>query len=119
MEKDSEITRERQAEQSGPSYAAAGNQSILEMVQRAEKKSGVPMADVGVHLNSSRPAQVQALAYTQGNHIFVAPGKEHVIPHELGHVVQQKKGRVRATGSIKGMPLNDDPALEAEADKFR
>ena len=119
MEKDSENTKERLAGQSDLPYAAAGNQNILRMIQSAEKRSGVPMADVAVHLNSSRPAQVQALAYTQGNQIYVAPGKEHVIPHELGHVLQQKAGRVRATGSIKGMPLNDDPALEAEADKFR
>lgn len=88
------------------------------LLQRAEKKAGMSLQDVRVHYNSKKPAGVQALAYTQGNHIYVAPGQERHLSHELGHVVQQKEGRVRATGWINGQPFNNDAALEREADNF-
>ncbi len=40
-----------------------------------ENLSGMAMDDVRVHYNSSKPAEVQALAYTQGIDIHVAPGQ--------------------------------------------
>ncbi|HYE52572.1 MAG TPA: hypothetical protein VEB20_23455, partial [Azospirillaceae bacterium] len=40
------------------------------------------------------------------------------LPHEAWHVVQQMQGRVPVTGRIGAVPLNDDPALEAEADRM-
>ncbi len=83
-----------------------------------ESLSGLSLDDVWVHYNSSKPAQLQALAYTQGSEIHVAPGQEHHIPHEAWHVVQQKQGRVKPTGSISGMALNDNWALEGEADRM-
>lgn len=39
-----------------------------------EELSGFAMDDVRVHYNSDKPATVQALAYTQGTDIHVAPG---------------------------------------------
>ncbi|HCC51392.1 MAG TPA: hypothetical protein DEQ30_04490, partial [Porphyromonadaceae bacterium] len=59
-----------------------------------ENLSGYSMDDVRVHYNSGKPAQLQALAYTQGTDIHVAPGQEKHLPHEAWHVVQQKQGRV-------------------------
>jgi hypothetical protein len=47
-----------------------------------EKLSGMAMDDVRVHYNSSKPAQMQALAYTQGTDIHVGPGQERHLPHE-------------------------------------
>ena len=81
-----------------------------------ENLSGFSMDDVRVHYNSSKPATVQALAYTQGTDIHVAPGQEKHLPHEAWHVVQQKAGRVSPTTNINGMPVNDNAALEHEAD---
>ncbi len=81
-----------------------------------ESFSGISMDDVKVHYNSPQPAKVQALAYTQGSEIHVAPGQEKHLPHEAWHAVQQKQGRVRATGQVAGVALNDDPGLEREAD---
>lgn len=81
-----------------------------------ESLSGMAMDDVRVHYNSSQPAQVQALAYTQGSHIHIAPGQEHHLPHEAWHVVQQAQGRVQPTLRFGGMPINDSQALEHEAD---
>jgi len=82
-----------------------------------ERLSGVSMDDVTVHYNSAKPAQLQALAYTQGSDIHVGPGQEKHLPHEAWHVVQQKHGRVRPTGQVQGVALNDQEVLEKEADR--
>lgn len=81
-----------------------------------ESLSGYSMDDVRVHYNSDKPATVQALAYTQGTDIHVAPGQEHTLPHEAWHVAQQMAGRVSPTTNINGMPVNDNAGLEHEAD---
>lgn len=81
-----------------------------------ENLSGFSMDDVRVHYNSDKPATVQALAYTQGTDIHVAPGQEQHLPHEAWHVAQQMAGRVEPTTEVGGMPVNDNAALEHEAD---
>ena len=58
----------------------------------------------------------RSLAYTQGNDIHVAPGQEKHLAHEAWHVVQQREGRVAPTFQAKGVGINDDAALEHEAD---
>jgi hypothetical protein len=100
-------------------------------IQRQENKTGLPdqlktgmesisglsLSDVKVHRNSDKPAQLQAHAYAQGTDIHLGPGQEKHLPHELGHVVQQKEGRVKPTVQLKGnVNVNDNPGLEKEAD---
>ena len=82
-----------------------------------EYLSGMDLSDVKVHYNSDKPAQLQALAYAQGNDIHLGPGEERHLPHEAWHVVQQRQGRVQATRQLQaGVPVNDDQGLEREAD---
>ncbi|WP_452223636.1 eCIS core domain-containing protein [Lacinutrix chionoecetis] len=81
-----------------------------------EALSGHTMDDVKVHYNSSKPAKVQAHAYAQGNEIHLASGQEKHLPHEAWHVAQQKQGRVQPTTTVAGMAVNDNVALEKEAD---
>ncbi|MDW5549457.1 DUF4157 domain-containing protein [Methanosarcina sp.] len=82
-----------------------------------ESLSGIDMSDVRVHYNSDKPAEVGALAYTQGINIHIAPGQERHLPHEAWHVVQQAQGRVKPTKQMrKGIAVNDDKELEREAD---
>lgn len=81
-----------------------------------ENLSGYSMDNVRVHYNSPRPARLQALAYAKGEDIFVAPGQEKHLPHEAWHIVQQKQGRAVPTGRVNGVSINDNPALEHEAD---
>jgi len=81
-----------------------------------ESLSGMDMSSVRVHANSDRPAQLNALAYAQGNDIHVAPGQEQHLPHEAWHVVQQRQGRVQATTQLQGVGVNEDASLESEAD---
>ncbi|MCH5251105.1 MAG: DUF4157 domain-containing protein [Lachnospiraceae bacterium] len=87
--------------------------------ERMEKSTGLPLDDVQVHYNSSLPAKLDALAYTQGNHVEIGPGQERHLPHELGHVIQQKLGLVRANAMhSSGVPLNTDTGLEHQADEI-
>lgn len=83
-----------------------------------ESLSGIDMSDLRVHANSHKPAQINAVAYTQGNQIHLGPGQERHLPHEAWHAVQQKQGRVRATMQAKGVSINDDSKLEQEADEL-
>ncbi len=80
------------------------------MKSRFENLSGLSFDDVRVHYNSGEQAQLQALAYTQENQVYVGPG------HELGHVVQQKRGIVNPTTSLNGINVNDNEKLEEKAD---
>lgn len=92
--------------------------------QRMENAFGTDFSAVRVHAESSRAPEVGALAYTQGTDIHFAPGQfkpettagQQLLGHELTHVVQQAEGRVQPTTEIGGMPVNDAPALEHEAD---
>jgi hypothetical protein len=81
-----------------------------------ERLSRVSLDDVRIHYNSASPAAMGARAYAQGGDIHVGPGEEAHLPHEAWHVVQQKQGRVKPTLMLKGVAVNDETALEAEAD---
>jgi hypothetical protein len=85
-----------------------------------ENLSGISLDDVNVHYNSEKPADLQALAYAQGTDIHLAPGQEEHLPHELGHVVQQKEGDVKPNSELMSqseeIPMNNDAQLEKEAD---
>ena len=73
---------------------------------------------------SSEASNLGAYAFTRGTELFFAPGQydpvsqrgQSLIGHELAHVVQQSEGRVAPTVQAKGMAINDDAGLEAEAD---
>jgi hypothetical protein len=79
--------------------------------------SGVAMSEVRVHYNSSKPSALSAHALAGGRDIHLAPGQEQHLPHEAWHIAQQALGRVQPTGSAPhGLPVNNDPRLEHEAD---
>lgn len=81
-----------------------------------EGLSDFDLSGVRVHKNSSKPARVNALAYTQGREIHMAPGQERHLPHEGWHAVQQLQGRVKPTINTNGVAINADKKLEREAD---
>lgn len=88
------------------------------MKSQFEEGSGFLLDNVRVHYNSMLPQRAGAYAYTQGNQVYLGPGQEKHLGHELGHVIQQKQGMVKPTSMINGMPLNDDADLEREADQM-
>lgn len=81
-----------------------------------EQLSGMDLSGVQVLENSPKPAQLDALAYTQGQEIHLGPGQKKHLPHEGWHAVQQMQGRVEPTVQAKGVSINDDAGLEREAD---
>lgn len=95
-----------------------------DVMQKMEESFGTSFSDVTIHENSSKAKEAGALAYAQGTDLHFAPGQlkpntqggQELIGHELAHVVQQKEGRVKPTSQQNGMDVNDDPALEKEAD---
>ena len=100
--------------------AAVGKPNLtgipLQMKQSFEQSSGLSFDDVRVHYHSALPARLGALAYTQGSHVYLASGQERHLGHELGHVIQQKQGQVRATSELNGVKINTSPVTEREAD---
>ena len=127
------VNNSPKTEQTAQLQAMADKYSALQQqpIQRKENNTGLPdnlktgmenlsgrsLDDVKVHRNSDKPAQLHAHAYAQGTDIHLGPGQEKHLPHELGHVVQQKEGRVKPTKQLKGkVAVNDDAGLEKEAD---
>ncbi len=92
--------------------------------RKMEAAFGTNFSDVRIH-ETPKAQSIGAAAYTQGNHIYFAPGQydpssiggQSLLGHELTHVVQQRAGRVAAPGG-NGVPINADPSLEAEADRL-
>jgi hypothetical protein len=110
------IQRTAGAGSGGPGPQPANQTGLPDKLKAGlESLSGLAMDDVKVHFNSAKPAQLEALAYTQGTNIHLGPGQERHLPHEAWHVVQQKQGRVQPTRQAKGVAINDDRALEQEA----
>jgi len=102
-----------------PGGGGIGNGLPAQLQASMEQLTQTSLSDVKVHYNSAQPAQLQAHAYAQGNQIHLGPGQEKHLPHELGHVVQQKQGRVQPTVQMRaGVNINDDAQLEREADQL-
>lgn len=70
-----------------------------------------------IHYNSPEPRKYGERAFTKNSEIYIAPGEESALPHELGHVYQQETQNIPATGEMKGEKVNTDPKLEKEADQ--
>ena len=109
-----------QKEKKTPEHVSERNQTGIpdQMRKRYEAVSGLSFDDVRVHYHSDKPAQFKALAYTQGNQVYVAPGQERHLGHELGHIIQQKQRRVRGNKRLGNVLLNTENTLEREADVF-
>lgn len=96
----------------------------LDVRTQMQRAFQADFSGVSVHSDSPRASALGALAYAEGESIHMAPGQydpvsqagRELIGHELAHVVQQRAGRVTATRQAKGVAINDDPALEHEAD---
>lgn len=106
--------------QPAPAPVALVNRCGLPDVLRAgvESLSGLDLSQVRVYRDSARPAQLNALAFAQGDEIHLGPGQERHLPHEAWHVVQQRQGRVKATPQRAGAAINDETSLETEADRM-
>jgi hypothetical protein len=93
------------------------------LLAKMEVAFGADFSGVRVHVGP-QASQIGALAFTTGNDLYFAPGQyrpetvrgQQLIGHELAHVIQQRQGRVRGSGS--GLSVVQDRVLEAEADRM-
>lgn len=85
-----------------------------------EQLSGYSLDDVKVHYNSEKPALINAYAYAEGNNIYVGPGQEKHLAHEIWHVIQQKGGKVKGDTQVddSGTLANTENSLENQATKM-
>lgn len=80
-------------------------------------------SEVRIHIGP-QAQRIGALAFTRGHHIFFDEGHyqpytaygRRLLAHELAHVRQQRRGLVRASAVRGDVLINDDVALEREAD---
>ncbi len=91
--------------------------------QKMEAALDADFSDVRVH-EGTEARKIGAIAYTQGSHIHFSPGRydplssigQSLLGHELAHVLQQRKGIVKPNLQMQGQAINNEPALEHEAD---
>ena len=109
-----DVVQMKRADEPNRGKAAVGSPSAI--ISDLGQRSGVDLSDVKIHRNSPAPGAIDALAYARGTDVFLGPGQERHLGHELTHVVQQKQGLVHANDSVSGMLVNTSPALEQAAD---
>jgi len=116
------------ADRALPSVGASGGAALPHALRhRMEQAFDTDFSDVRIHVGGAAGA-IGARAYTRGNDIHLSPRHyqagsregDELVGHELTHVVQQRQGRVAATAQAKGAgaTVNQDHALEAEADQL-
>ena len=86
-----------------------------QMKHAYEQKSKYYLDDVKVHYNSRRPEKLKAYAFTQNNNIYLAPNQSHHLNHEMGHIIQQKQGKVTSGEYQNGYRINNNASLEKDA----
>lgn len=134
MKKAALEAQQQTADEPKEAASSLGNQAMLEMLDsrpalssggtplddamraRYEQRFGMSMEDVRIHRGSCEPSKYGADAFAFGSDIFLETGKENLLLHQMTHVAQQKKGLVRPTEWVDGMPLNTSPELEGAAD---
>ena len=92
---------------------------------RMERVLGHDLSNGRVHEGDNAGA-IDAVAYTQGNAVHFQRGAYNpespkgleLLGHELAHVAQQREGRVAIPSGRGGLPINDQPHLEQEADRL-
>lgn len=110
------INEENVSQDTSRQDVSQGNSNIPKALkEKIEQESGVSLDDVIIHYNSLEPFKFNANAITIKNEIFLAPGQEHCLEEELRHVVQQKQGLVKPTGTENGVPVNTSSSLETAA----
>ena len=95
-----------------------------DVLAEMERLFGADFSDVRVQ-EGPFAEEAQAEALTLGRQLVFAPGRydpesragRELLAHELQHVVQQRQGRVKATGDRDGLATNEDRSLEEEADR--
>lgn len=97
----------------------AKNGTPLSSVEQTnyENRFALPMDDVRVYHNSDVPSKFDAGAITYGTDIYIAPGQDELLSHEMTHVAQQKLGQAKPTDIENQLPISRESSLENNADE--
>jgi hypothetical protein len=117
------------ASNEGLTNSPRGNSLPGKLRGEMEASFGVDFSSVRWHNDAEsarKTSELGALAYTQGEDIYFNKGMfspstmagKHLLGHELTHVVQQRSGRVKPQKQAKGLPINEETALEKEANEM-
>ncbi|RZH69658.1 eCIS core domain-containing protein, partial [Natrinema altunense] len=109
---------------------SSSGRSLDTSIQRAvEDRMGDSLGDVRIHTGPKAAQacdQINARAFTVGNHVAFNAGEydpsspegQHVLAHELAHVRQQTGGAVSMLPQEDlGLEIDPDPQLEREAEE--
>lgn len=86
------------------------------MKQHLENASKIHLDDVHVIYNSDKPAKINASSFSQGENIYIGPGYQTDLQHELIHYIQKRTMPISVTHKHDGMSFNTTPLLEKAAD---
>lgn len=121
-------TKRRRKNKSARTTVRSANHSVRRNVRavnstqlRARRYLSAESAfdDVPIRYDSGIPSRLDAWGYIQGNQVELGSNQERHMAYELGHVVQQKMGTVRANAMhSSGVALNVDAQLEHKADEI-
>ncbi|MFB6183348.1 MAG: DUF4157 domain-containing protein [Haloarculaceae archaeon] len=109
----------------GSSTRAASGRSLAPAVRTPlEGAFGVDFSSVRVHTDDRTASDLNARAYTRGEHVHFAPGEyapetvdgSRLVAHELTHVIQQRAGRASIPQGKDGL-VDASSDLEREADR--
>lgn len=97
----------------------------IQLRSRLERSFRTDLSGIRV-VEDDSAADLDALAYTRGADIVMAPGHyqphsgsgRRLIAHEIVHSIQQRAGRVKAEDDGLGLPVNRDRELEWEAERL-
>lgn len=92
---------------------------------KMERALGHDFSRVRIH-ETEQVRSLGADAIARGGDVLFAPGKydpvtrrgQELLGHELGHVAQQARRMVKPTLRAGNLAVNDDPALEREAERM-
>ena len=91
---------------------------------KMENALGTDLSNEKIVKDSKLAEDAGAKAMNMGGETHFAPGQfnldskegQELAAHEFAHQKQKEDGLVKQTGEVNGMALNDDPALEKDAD---
>lgn len=110
------VTQQRKEDSSKKTTNIVGNDQLTGFPNLLKAGFATLGHDINptVHYNSTKPAQLNALAYAQGNDIHLGVGQEQHLPHEAWHVLQQKQGRVASNAQFVGQESTPIPLIHSE-----
>lgn len=119
-----QLKAEGDAPARGGGGASSGGALDVETRAAMEAAFAVDFGAVRVHVDGAAES-LGAAAFARGDDLHFAAGRyqpgtsggQHLLAHELAHVVQQRDGRVRAEQAYGGVLVDHDAGLEAEADR--